>query len=74
MDVTSAKKAVLLIIGLTCAYFLATIISVALLSRLQLSAPVGAVCGFLLFAIIFLLIIRGIEKISGRVFFTFNQD
>lgn len=72
MDVTSGKKAGFLILGLICAYFLANAISVALLSTLHLSGAVMSVGGFLLFAIIFLLILKGLEKISGMVFFAFD--
>ncbi|MCK9578996.1 MAG: hypothetical protein M0Q92_00920 [Methanoregula sp.] len=72
MDVTSVKRAGFLILGLICAYFLANTVSVAFLSTLRLSGAVMSVGGFLIFAIIFLLILRGLEKISGMVFFAFD--
>jgi len=72
MDAVTGKKAIFLILGLVCAYFLANTISVAFLSAFRLNGPAGAVGGFLLFAIIFLLILKGFERISGMVFFAFG--
>ncbi len=72
MEVNTGRKVAVLILGLICAYFLAKTISVALLSAFRLSEPVQAVGGFLLFAVVFLLILKGLEKVFGMVFFTLN--
>jgi hypothetical protein len=74
MEVSQGKRLVVIIGGMICAYFLAGTVSAALLARFRLDAAAGAVAGFLLFAILFLLILKGIGKVFGTVFFPFNLD
>jgi ABC-type multidrug transport system permease subunit len=66
------KRMIVIIIGMIVAYFLANAFTSAILSPFRLDVAVEAVAGFLLFAIFFLLILKGLEKVSGMVLFAFN--
>lgn len=72
MEPSPAQRGIVIIVGMIAAFFLANVITFALLSPFRMDDAVRAVAGFLLFAVIFLLIIRGIEKITGMVMFAFN--
>ena len=72
METTPVKRGIVLLAGMIVAYILANIFTSALLSPFRLDEATRAVAGFLLFAILFLLILKGIEKVSGMAFFAFD--
>jgi hypothetical protein len=72
VDASALKKIVVLILSIIFAYFLANIVTSALLRIVRLSGAAESVAGLILFGILFFSILQGIEKLTGTGIFRFG--
>jgi hypothetical protein len=72
MDVPSLKRIIGVVLGLLAAFFLANLLTTIFLRLSGISGGAGAVAGLVIFGVVFISILQGIEKLTGIGFFRFD--
>ena len=65
MDVQSGKKIGAIVLALLCSWVIARYLSLAVTRMISVSGPEQYLVSFILYAVIFLLVVSGLQKVFG---------
>jgi hypothetical protein len=72
MELSTLKRAGVIVMSILCSFFIADLLTNALIRAVGLSAGSGAVAGLIVFGILFFSILQLIEKLTGTGIFRFG--
>ena len=73
MELSAPGRVGVIVLSILCSFFIADILTNALLRSVRLSPGAGAVAGLIVFGILFFSLLHLIEKLTGICIFRFGQ-